>query len=556
MDLVQLLNDLIKAFDESELNEFCFKLGINYEDLGGKGRRGNARELIEYVKRRQQLPQLVQALVKERPLLAEKYAVYLQQSEDLQPETEAPQAPAAATIDPTPSAQPSPTNSDAIPTSTPVNPYNAGPMITNKEMFFGRQSELRRLRSRLLNMGSSSIVGMRRIGKSSLLYYLSHHESLPSDQRFLFAYLDLQDGRFHTLEGLLSNALQSWYGQINQTRHPAPPTLATFSQEVRSLRANGYRPVLCLDEFDNLTRRPEEFSNDVFETWRALGNERQLTFLTVSHRPLANLIESGGLTSSFHNIFNQIDLGLLDKTSARDLLTKPFKRQQILQPPSIAVDELLVYCGYHPFYLQMAAFYLCDVLLSNAYDLGRVKEDFIWEADRHWNGLWQAFSQEEKSVFPLQWKLATTDNEKQQYRNLERKGFIFQEEGAYKPFSQGFVEWILALPADEKPEAPLQTTNPTPPPKIKDDSPSNTPEMEGIKPPSGEVNIKLLLVATGVTLIILVVTAWVLASLLEIKSVGSLLLVLAVAFPFVLVLVGKLAGQDFIGWLGNLLGKK
>ncbi|MCP4429158.1 MAG: hypothetical protein GY803_32125, partial [Chloroflexi bacterium] len=59
-----------------------------------------------------------------------------------------------------------------------------------------------------------------------------------------------------------------------------------------------------------------------------------------------------------------------------------------------------------------------------------------------------------------------------------------------------------------------------------------------------------------VTLVILVVTAWVLTGLLEVQSVGSLLLLLAVAFPFVLVLVGKLAGQDFVGWLGNLLGKK
>jgi hypothetical protein len=553
-----LLNDLHAAFDESELAEFCFKLSVNYEDLGGKGRRGNARALIEYMQWRQQLPQLVQALVKERPSLEKKYAAYLQQPGISQTITGIPDVPEETKDIPPPPAHSPTTTPGGDQLKVAVNPYNAGPMVTNKEMFFGRRSELRRLRANLLNMGSSSIVGIRRIGKSSLLYYLSHYEPLPPDHRFLFAYLDLQDGRYHTLTNLLSGAFHQWVSQVGEGVPPPILDLAGFSRMVRSLNKDSYQLVLCLDEFENLTKRPHEFSDDTFEAWRALANERQIAFVTASQHPLADLIKSGGLTSNFYNIFTQLDLGLLDEASARDLLAIPMTRQG-LSVPTLAVDELLSFCGNYPFYLQMGAFYFCDALTSGvSYDMTQVKEDFAWAADRHWDGLWRALSPEEQLAFPVAWEKAATPLAEKQCRLMDRKGLLVREGEGYKPFSQGFVEWIRSLPAEAKPDNPPQSANPDFPQEAKDekDSAPTTTKPEGTQSTANQVSITLLLVATAVTVVILVVAAWVLTSLLEVKSVGNLVLVLAILFPFILVLVGKLAGQDFVGWLGNLLGKK
>ncbi|MGH9843151.1 MAG: hypothetical protein ACREEM_30810 [Blastocatellia bacterium] len=53
------------------------------------------------------------------------------------------------------------------------NPFtNRGP-VTNPEDFFGRKDELEIVLSRLRSMQCVSIVGERRIGKSSLLYHLT-----------------------------------------------------------------------------------------------------------------------------------------------------------------------------------------------------------------------------------------------------------------------------------------------------------------------------------------------------------------------------------------------
>lgn len=438
----------------------------------------------------------------------------------------------------------------------PVNPYSAGPMVTTEEMFFGRDNERRRLRSNLLNMVSCSIVGLRRIGKSSLLYYLSHHEILPSEHKFLFAYIDLQEKDYHTLNGLLVGAFRQWKQDVTDGVYTTSPgNLSEFSRAVRWLRNKGYQPVLCLDEFENLTKRSDEFGDDTFETWRALANERQIVFVTSSLKPLADLIQSEGLTSSFYNIFYQLDLGLLDRTSASDLITIPMANQGLVVPTSVEY-ELLEFCGYYPYYLQMGAFYFCDALISRkSYELITVKNDILGAADRHWKGLWGSLSTEEKQAFLKVIEEKGTSEMELQLRNLVRKGLIMQEGNRMKPFSQGFSSWVRSQSkgseldySETKSDSDQKLAQGTeePPDSTTEKSTPNQTERE-------DVNIILLLVATGVTLIVLVVAAWVLTTLLEIKSVGSLILILAVAFPFILVLVGKLAGQDFIAWLGDLL---
>jgi hypothetical protein len=61
----------------------------------------------------------------------------------------------------------------------PVNPYSAGGMVIDPAMFFGRDDELRRIRDRLRKGDSTSVVGLQRIGKSSLLYQLAHQADSP-----------------------------------------------------------------------------------------------------------------------------------------------------------------------------------------------------------------------------------------------------------------------------------------------------------------------------------------------------------------------------------------
>lgn len=233
------------------------------------------------------------------------------------------------------------------------NPFFYGGRITDTTKFLGRESELRRLFTALETAPAGqaqhiSIVGPRRMGKSSLLFHVTqvyiHHLSQP--QKYRFVYVDLDDSRCHNLSGLLGFILQAL--KIPHTGHP---TLDQFQDALRKLtEKQGVVPVLCLDEFEHLTQRKNQFPDTVFEAWRSLGNNSRVVFITASATPLDELIAQGNLTSSFHNIFTLMPLKEFTPTEARTLLARsdrPFSATDI--------EALLNLTGRHPAKLQYAA---------------------------------------------------------------------------------------------------------------------------------------------------------------------------------------------------------
>jgi hypothetical protein len=60
-ELVRLRKLMVDRLSDSDLRDLCFDLGIDYEDLGGEGRAGKARGLLEYCSRRDLVAKLVAA---------------------------------------------------------------------------------------------------------------------------------------------------------------------------------------------------------------------------------------------------------------------------------------------------------------------------------------------------------------------------------------------------------------------------------------------------------------------------------------------------------------
>ncbi|MCP4426848.1 MAG: SAVED domain-containing protein [Chloroflexi bacterium] len=58
-DVLQLFRKIEAGFDESELGELCFELGVDVEDLNGRNRLDKIRSLITHLERRNRLPDLV-----------------------------------------------------------------------------------------------------------------------------------------------------------------------------------------------------------------------------------------------------------------------------------------------------------------------------------------------------------------------------------------------------------------------------------------------------------------------------------------------------------------
>jgi V8-like Glu-specific endopeptidase len=67
---VQVLAVLDAHFNISELNDLCFEMGVDFDNLGGSGKKDKARELIQFCQRRGRFAELVQRVRQARPHVA------------------------------------------------------------------------------------------------------------------------------------------------------------------------------------------------------------------------------------------------------------------------------------------------------------------------------------------------------------------------------------------------------------------------------------------------------------------------------------------------------
>jgi len=65
--LVALADQISRYFDLEETRDLCFRLGNEYDDLRGEGKRGRVRELVRALERNGRLPELLPLLQKLRP---------------------------------------------------------------------------------------------------------------------------------------------------------------------------------------------------------------------------------------------------------------------------------------------------------------------------------------------------------------------------------------------------------------------------------------------------------------------------------------------------------
>jgi hypothetical protein len=254
------------------------------------------------------------------------------------------------------------------------NPFFYSGRVTDPARFVGRHAELRRIFSLLETahtgqLQSVSIVGPRRIGRSSLLYHVTqvYPDRLNHPHDYLFTYIDLQSGACSTLDGLLATILRELLGgvslrsdtaegqKLRQLRRAGAVDLVAFQQGLELIgRPPGLnrRLVVCLDEFERLVQDPGTFPLDLYHAWRSLVNDDLVAFITVSQTPLAQLSAQEQLTSPFFNIFTSLPLGELTPGEADELVgwgrtcDRPFSDDECRRLRELA--------GCHPYCLQVA----------------------------------------------------------------------------------------------------------------------------------------------------------------------------------------------------------
>ncbi|MBK8903648.1 MAG: CHAT domain-containing protein [Anaerolineaceae bacterium] len=324
-----------------------------------------------------------------------------------------------------------------------INPYAVRAVIRDKGAFYGRSNELTDIFTRLSAMQSCSIVGPRRIGKSSLLYHLTqtYQQHLPDAQNYIFAYIDLQE-----LSGLgADDFFDTAVFELHQaSEHPEfldmdlnrYGNMREFRRLLIRLRSTGLKLVLCLDEFEMLSKN-ENFSVDFFTYLRGLCSNYDLALITSSRTSLYELCHKGGLqTSQFWNIFVELGLGLMSDKEALTLITEPFKQtgRELHHEEISFIEE---WAGRHPFFIQTCCYHLFTTPVAE------LLPRFMSEAEPHFLYSYNQLTGEEQSII---FKLANGQPfflSNTEFTSLEKQAIIIGSAFDPKLASKGWERFLL-----------------------------------------------------------------------------------------------------------------
>jgi hypothetical protein len=256
-----------------------------------------------------------------------------------------------------------------------INPFNYGKPIDDPNRFVGHHREVEQVFSRLLSaFESTSIVGERRIGKTSLLKYLANSQTAVNfgldPAKYTFVYQDFQLLDENTLP---TRFWKRVLRAINRTVSQHQEIVTEIEAALNADTIDNYTLddiftlideqtlyiVLLLDEFENVTRN-QHFDSDFFGGLRSLAIHHNLALVTSSRQSLVELTHSEAVRSSpFFNIFATINLRAFTEEDATELIDR------YLAPTDVKfrISELNVIfalAGYHPHFLQMACYHLFD----------------------------------------------------------------------------------------------------------------------------------------------------------------------------------------------------
>jgi hypothetical protein len=372
-----------------------------------------------------------------------------------------------------------------------TNPFTFGNPIKEPARFIGRKAEIRQIVNRLLSSAheSTSIVGERRIGKTSLLYYMAHPEvsvrlGLTPD-KFCLVYVDFQGLTDITPQRFWQRVLKKMAQTLCD--ESLKPAIAKLSEQAafdlfdledvfQSIADKGMTTVLLMDEFEYITENPN-FKSDFFGGLRALAIHHGVALIPSTRRELIDLCHSEEIKGSpFFNIFANVVLRPFPPQEVDELLSTYLRDNPYAFSPeeSALVPRL---AGGYPFFVQMTGNYLVEGKMNDLQ--GETLESFVTsnfdqQADPHYSYLWAHCSESEKITLLILMTLGMQKKSRKTLPTLEnlsrmrarapqdlvilsKRGLLEENAGLYTLFAAPFERWIrkeiLAAPGEEESQA-------------------------------------------------------------------------------------------------------
>lgn len=247
------------------------------------------------------------------------------------------------------------------------NPFSDYGGIVIGDRFIGRKTEVEAIQNRLLgiNYGNMAIMGLPRIGKSSLSWnaimekrseleklniipiWISFGEYKSIIEVFQEVFNELIE-RISSNVGLLVD-ITGLYDRFIDAKSELEKR-RYIKKILKLIKLKGFRLISIFDEFDNAKNILD--LND-FQFLRELSNnpETKLALLTISRKTLQELEPENGALSNFYQIFTDLRLRLFGLND-QDLYWNRVRLNGIEVSPSYT-NLASYYCGSHPYLLDV-----------------------------------------------------------------------------------------------------------------------------------------------------------------------------------------------------------
>ncbi|NIM15738.1 MAG: AAA family ATPase [Candidatus Aminicenantes bacterium] len=332
-----------------------------------------------------------------------------------------------------------------------ISPYNIRAMIPiDSVMFVDREREKRRIEAMISSdtPQSVSIIGERRIGKSSLAFRVYH--KMKEMEKTLAVYLNCdglsdllnsKDKFFELLNKLFLEVLEdkpeikALLGKESNTLFDTYTSFKTFIQNCG--KRKGIKTIIFIDEFEHLPKN-KFADNTFFSNLRAMADnpDNHMAFVTISKKELEKLAHQSITTSNFWNIFVVVIIGLLDQESIDKLRKYGFERDYFSLTEE-EIKKIHYYAGYFPFFNQMVLDFLWN---SKSHNEPMDWDNLEVEIFPHYKELWEGRSiKEQKLLKKLIYKNYLDDFA---LKEMRTRGIVSEENDSYFAFSDYFEDLI------------------------------------------------------------------------------------------------------------------
>ncbi|MCZ6484963.1 MAG: protein kinase [Acidobacteria bacterium] len=326
-------------------------------------------------------------------------------------------------------------------------------MIQDPDQFFGRRREVSRILSRMgtERPQSVSVVGDRRIGKSSLLHYLTwpqvQLQHLRDPSALVVVSLDFQQLRVVSLEAFFSLLFRQIQAVKEDLGDPGRPGYDAFQTLLETLGKEGKKLIFLFDEFDAITSN-SAFDGEFFSYLRSVANNYAVAYVTSSKTELQRLCHSSEIADSpFFNIFTNLYLKPFERDEAVELITLPSEKHGI--PLDAFVEEIMDLAGLCPFYLQIACSVYFDWMEENPFkplNNQVIETRFLEEAGSHFEYFWEhAGSQSREVLTGVTEGVQPGPEEVHICRRLVREGYLVEKGKELRIFSRVFADYIRSV---------------------------------------------------------------------------------------------------------------